>query len=152
MTGYFYDTGGNCKRDRGIKKYRFRALSGKGRIGEKTRNRILEVAKRGEEREEMARTRTVTHNIGVVLPSDVYYGSGVYFQNCLLGVCESASMLGYNVLITTSNAHDISELQSLVESNRVDGMLLTRALEDDRALQYLSQANFPTALTGTMPV
>lgn len=111
-----------------------RALSGKGRIGEKTRNRILEVAKRGEEREEMARTRTVTHNIGVVLPSDVYYGSGVYFQNCLLGVCESASMLGYNVLITTSNAHDISELQSLVESNRVDGMLLTRALEDDRAL------------------
>lgn len=34
-----------------------RALSGKGRIGEKTRNRILEVAKRGEEREEMARTR-----------------------------------------------------------------------------------------------
>ena len=44
-----------------------RALSGKGRIGEKTRNRILEVAKRGEEREEMARTRTVTHNIGVVL-------------------------------------------------------------------------------------
>lgn len=31
-----------------------RALSGKGRIGEKTRNRILEVAKRGEEREEMA--------------------------------------------------------------------------------------------------
>ena len=48
-----------------------RALSGKGRIGEKTRNRILEVAKRGEEREEMARTRTVTHNIGVVLPSDV---------------------------------------------------------------------------------
>ena len=76
-----------------------RALSGKGRIGETTRNRILEVAKRGEEREEMARTRTVTHNIGVVLPSDVYYGSGVYFQNCLLGVCESASMLGYNVLI-----------------------------------------------------
>ena len=41
------------------------------------------------------------------------------------------------------------ELQSLVESNRVDGMLLTRALEDDRALQYLSQVNFPTALTGT---
>ena len=126
-----------------------RALSGKGRIGEKTRNRILEVAKRGEEREEMARTRTVTHNIGVVLPSDVYYGSGVYFQNCLLGVCEPASLLGYNVLITTSNVHDISELQSLVESNRVDGMLLTRALEDDRALQYLSQVNFPTALTGT---
>ena len=78
----------------GYQKYRSRALSGKGRIGEKTRNRILEVAKRGEEREEMARTRTVTHNIGVVLPSDVYYGSGVYFQNCLLGVCESASMLG----------------------------------------------------------
>lgn len=106
------------------------------------------MAKRGEEREEMARTRTVTHNIGVVLPSDVYYGSGAYFQNCLLGVCESASMLGYNVLITTSNAHDISELQSLVESNRVDGMLLTRALEDDRAAAVFKSGKFPDSTDG----
>ena len=80
--------------------------------------------RQGKEREEMARTRTVTHNIGVVLPSDVYYGSGVYFQNCLLGVCESASMLGYNVLITTSRTRMIFQsCESLVESNRVDGML-----------------------------
>ena len=63
-----------------------RALSGKGRIGEKTRNRILEVAKRGEEREEMARTRTVTHNIGVVLPSDVYYGSGASHRLSLIHI------------------------------------------------------------------
>ena len=127
-------------------------LSGKGRIGEKTRNRILEVAKRGEEREEMARTRTVTHNIGVVLPQ-TFIMEAVFISRT---VCSASAnrhrCSGTNVLITTSNAHDISELQSLVESNRVDGMLLTRALEDDRALSVFKSGKFPDSTDGNMPV
>ena len=85
----------------------------------KTRNRILEVAKRGRRAggDGADPNGDAQHRRGTAFRR-FYYGSGVYFQNCLLGVCESASMLGYNVLITTSNAHDISELQSLVESNR----------------------------------
>lgn len=69
-----------------------RALSGKGRIGEETRKKIEDFVKRsqtagmGEKKE-----RPITHNIGVVLPADVYYGGGAYFQNCLLGICEAAS-------------------------------------------------------------
>ena len=58
-------------------------------------------------------------------------------------------MFGYNVLITTAKAYDISELQSLVENNRVDGVILTRSLEDDKALQYLTGIHFPTAITGS---
>ena len=59
-----------------------RALSGKGRIGEKTRNRILEVAKRGEEREEMARTRTVTHNIRAAVAGGVEPGGWYAPDTC----------------------------------------------------------------------
>lgn len=127
-----------------------RALSGKGRIGKATSDRIREfVEEHGDEKKELAAQQSRTKNIGVVLPADVYYGGGAYFQNCLLGICEAASMYGYNVLITTGKLHDIAELQSLVENRRVDGIILTRSLEEDKALHYLREMNFPTALTGT---
>ncbi len=127
-----------------------RALSGKGRIGKETAELVQNFVRNIEhEAEEKEILKNSTHNIGVVLPSDIYYGSGTYFQNCLLGICEAASMFGYNVLLTTRKQNDIYELQLLVENKRVDGIILTRCLEDDKALQYLTDMHFPTAITGT---
>lgn len=127
-----------------------RALSGKGRIGEETRERIKDfVSEHGGLKKDRELQRLSTHNIGVVLPADVYYGGGSYFHDCLLGICEAASLYGYNVLITTGKVHDISEIQSLVENRRVDGIILTRSLEEDRALKYLADIHFPTGVTGT---
>ncbi len=127
-----------------------RALSGKGRIGKETaalvQNFVRNINHAAEEKEISKKS---THNIGVVLPADIYYGGGAYFQNCLLGICEAASMFGYNVLLTTRKLSDFYELQLLVENKRVDGIILTRSLEDDKALQYLTDMNFPTAITGT---
>lgn len=127
-----------------------RALSGKGRIGKETSKRVKDfVNDHDHAAGEPEVVKNSTHNIGVVLPADIYYGGGTYFQNCLLGICEAASMFEYNVLITTGKLHDILELQSLVENRRVDGIVLTRSLEEDKALQYLTDIHFPTALTGT---
>lgn len=126
-----------------------RALSGKGRIGKETSERIRTfVQEHGGEKCKRESGQIVTHNIGVVLPADVYYGGGAYFQSCLLGICEAASMYGYNVLITTGKIHDILEIQSLVENHKVDGIILTRGVADDKALQYLVEKNFPTGVTG----
>ncbi|MBE5962173.1 MAG: LacI family transcriptional regulator [Lachnospiraceae bacterium] len=127
-----------------------RALSGKGRIGKKTVELVQNFVRDHEHAtEEKEIPKSITHNIGVVLPADIYNGGGSYFQNCLLGICGAASMFGYNVLLTTGQQHDISELQFLVENKRVDGIILTRSLVDDRALKYLTDINFPTAITGT---
>ena len=127
-----------------------RALSGKGRIGKETVELVQNFVRDHDHlAEEKERSKNSTHNIGVVLPADIYYGCGAYFQNCLLGVCEAASMFGYHVLLTTGRQHDISELKFLVENKRVDGIVLTRSLEDDKALQYLTDMHFPTAITGT---
>ena len=127
-----------------------RALSGKGRIGKETvelvQNFVRDIDQIKEEKEIL---KNSTHNIGVVLPADINYGGGAYFQNCLLGICEAASMFGYNVLLTTTKQNDIYELQSLVKNKRVDGIVLTRSLEDDKALQYLIDVHFPVAITGT---
>lgn len=127
-----------------------RALSGKGRIGKETVELVQNFVRDHEHvAEEKNILKNSTHNIGVVLPADIYNGCGMYFQNCLLGICEAASMFGYNVLLTTGKQYDISELQLLVENKRVDGIVLTRSLVDDKALNYLTEMNFPTAITGT---
>ena len=81
-----------------------------------------------------------TRNLGVVLPSDVYLNGGPYFQECILGICETANFLEYEVLITSATARDISGIRKLVEKKKVDGIILTRGMEDDRAI--------PTGLTG----
>lgn len=124
-----------------------RALSGKGRIGENTRKKIAEFARRQEmaaDTEQFCATR----NLGVVLPSDVYLNGGPYFQECILGICETANFLEYEVLITSATARDISGIRKLVEKKKVDGIILTRGMEDDRAIQYLAEVGFPTGLTG----
>ena len=126
-----------------------RALSGKGRIGDATRKKIQEYARsRGGYEADAPVLKTVTGNLGVVLPADVYISGGPFFQECILGICETATFLDYNVLITTGTAKDVTGIRTLVEKEKVDGIILTRSLEDDKALQYLTQAGFPVGLTG----
>ena len=126
-----------------------RALSGKGRIGEQTRQRIREYAQgygdgRQQEREKDKRTG----NIGVSFPDDILMSGSQYFFECLLGIYEATALLDYNVLITVGTAQDISGIKSFVEEEKVDGIILTRSMEDDRALRYLAERNFPTGVTG----
>lgn len=129
-----------------------RALSGKGRISEGTRQRIRDFAGVEVTGQPAATIKDGgTHNLGVVFPADIYINGNPYFQECMLGICEAASLLNYNVLLTTGTAQDISEIQKLVEQEKVDGMILTRSLEDDRALRYLTERNFPVGLTGLCP-
>lgn len=126
-----------------------RALSGKGRIGSNTRKKIQEYVKRQDvEGQEGSFGKISTRSIGVELPADVYISGGPYFQECILGICETANFLDYDVLIATVTANDVSGIRTLVERQKVDGIILTRSLEDDRILQYLTETGFPVGLTG----
>lgn len=126
-----------------------RALSGKGRIGSETRRRIMEYARQQESQTEYGtEIRTPTRNLGVILPADVYLNGGPYFQECILGICETATIMDYDVLITSGTANDVSGIRALVEKEKVDGIILTRSLSDDRAVQYLTGVGFPVGLTG----
>ncbi|MDE6925052.1 MAG: LacI family transcriptional regulator [Acetatifactor sp.] len=126
-----------------------RALSGKGRIGSETRRKIMEYAKQQESRTENGtEIRTPTKNLGVILPADVYLNGGPYFQECVLGICETATLMDYDVLITSGTANDVSGIRALVEKDKVDGIILTRSLSDDRAVKYLTGVDFPVGLTG----
>lgn len=125
-----------------------RALNGKGRIGEDTRQRIITYVKQQKNSQEVVENSSKTGNIGVILPDDVYVVNEPYFQECILGICETAAILDYDVLITTARPNDITGIRTWVEKKKVDGIILTRSMEDDKAIQYLKEQDFLIGLTG----
>lgn len=125
-----------------------RALSGKGRIGKETRQKIRYYAQQKGVWPKRSLSRHKTGNIGVVLPLDAYMMSIPFFQECLLGISESAALLGYQVMVTAGSLHDISGIRALVEGKKADGIILMQSSEDDMRLKYLTELHFPTGLVG----
>lgn len=125
-----------------------RALSGKGRIGDKTRQEIRSYAQQKGVWPKRNVRRHKTGNIGVVLPLDAYMMSIPFFQECLLGISEAASSMKYQVMVTAGSLQDISGIRALVESKKTDGIILMQSSEDDGRLKYLTDIHFPTGLVG----
>lgn len=128
-----------------------RALSGKGRIGDEMRKKVLSCCeKNGYKPNVIAASlaKSKTYNLGVVIPADENINTIPFFQNCLMGVCEISNHLGYDVVVITIDAQDISQLEGLVEKKKVDAVILTRALVDDHAVAYLRKQTLPFILVG----
>ncbi|NLC78328.1 MAG: LacI family transcriptional regulator [Ruminococcaceae bacterium] len=131
-----------------------RAMSGEGRIGSETRRRVLEyISEHNYRPNSIARSlaKSKTNNIGVVLPAEAFSNEVPFFQNCLMGVCEAASSMDYDVVVTSVKDNDISQLKRIVENRKVDGILLTRALVADSPADYLTETGTPFVVVGSTP-
>lgn len=125
-----------------------RALSGKGRIGKETRERVLALAQ--TETRKPKKIPEKTGNIAVVLPTDAYRTGGEYFHECLIGICEEASSRDYDVMITDVTGNNYSGVERLIRKKKIDGVILTRTMEHDRMIEWLADIQFPVAVTGTL--
>ena len=125
-----------------------RALSGKGRIGKETRERVLALAGNGERKPKKIPEKA--GNIAVVLPADAYRTAGEYFHECLIGICEEASSREYDVMLTGVTGSDASDIERLIRRKKIDGVILTRTVEHDRVIQNLAAMQFPVAVTGSV--
>jgi len=123
-----------------------RAISGKGRVGKETREKVLALLDEKKKRPETG--DTLTKNICVAIPGSDMISSNTYFSEVLYGVCEALSLIDYNVIVVKSTEDDISEILRVVEEHKADGIIFTRSLEHDKALEYLSSINFPAAVAG----
>ena len=122
-----------------------RAISGKGRIGEETKNRILKYMKEHEAEESGI---VPTRMLGVALPADSNINSNHFFSECLYGICEAAAYMNYNVLVVKVTEGDISEIISAIEKKKIDAVILLRRMENDKAMRYLEGVGFPVGLAG----
>lgn len=129
-----------------------RAINCKGRIGADTRRKILEIAESCNYiPNSMAKGLVLrrTFNMGVVIPRDADKGDIPFFQNCLVGLSETAYKLDYDVVLVVQSGNDITPLRRLVTNRKVDGVILTRLEENDESVRFLKKEGVPFLVFGT---
>lgn len=129
-----------------------RAISGKGRISDKTRQRVLSYI---EEMDYMPNSiakslaQSKTYNIAVVIPGDCDLVEMPFFQNSLQGICEQASKQDYDVMMVMLSGNDLSNLARIIANHKVDGVILSRSVVKDDAAIFLKEKDIPFVLMGT---
>ena len=129
-----------------------RAISGKGRIGEKTRNKVLKYIEEHHYSPNVVAkglAQNKTFNLSMVLPGDYNIVELPFFQKCMLGISGEASRNGYDVLISMVTADDITQLERAVTNRKIDGAILTRTLTDDAPMKYLKENGVPFVAVGS---
>ena len=131
-----------------------RAISGKGRIGEATRRRVLEYIKENNYKPNpMAKglANQKTYNICWAVPAEYNVYDLPFFQRCMAGVCEVTMSTEYDVLLTQVYEDDISGLKRIVDNKKVDGVILARTLVDDMSVYYMKESGIPFVVIGSTP-
>ncbi len=128
-----------------------RAISGKGRVGSETRDKVMEFIEKHNYRPNVSAKALAsqrTYNIGVVWPDDYNAVDLPFFQRCMIGMTEATSSVGVDILISLITGDDISGLKRLVENRKVDGIVLTRTLVEDIPAAYLKECGLPFVVVG----
>ena len=130
-----------------------RALSGKGRISEETKNRILEYI---EENHIIPQIRTSkfqdkkTMNIAVVLPGEEKYAELPYSTKMLMVLYDFFRVRGYCVLLIRTSWDDLGALRDVVRKHKIDGVILTRILDNCADIKFLQEKEVPFVVVGSV--
>lgn len=129
-----------------------RAISGKGRISEETRQKVLAYIQEKDYKPNVIAkglAQQKTYNIALVIPGDCNLVDMPFFQNSMQGICEEASKYDYDVMLVTIAGKDYSNLERMISNHKVDGVILSRSLVKDKAAVFLKEQQIPFVLMGT---
>lgn len=108
-----------------------RAISGKGRVSDATKSRILEyIAESGK----TPHIRTSkfsdkkTMNICVTIPGEGDYAELPYFTRMIMTLYDFFVIRDYNIILVKTRSDDISALRDIIRRHKVDGVILTRVV------------------------
>jgi len=124
-----------------------RALNNRPYVGERTRRRILKVAKEfGYSPNHIARSLVMqrTETLGVVVPEI----SHSFFPEVIKGIEQAAYSAGYHLILTHSAEDEAREKDviSTLESKRVDGLLISTAQTVTSHKTYLDAIRMGTPI------
>lgn len=129
-----------------------RAISGKGRVGKETRDRVMEyITEHNYVPSAMAKglAQSRTYNIALTVPDDFALVDLPFFQKCLMGVCDYAGAENYDVVVTMTSADNISQLERLVTNRKVDGVILSRTFAKDLPMEFMLESGVPFVTLGS---
>lgn len=128
-----------------------RAISGKGRISQETRERVLAFIEEHDYRpnsQAKALAQRKSYNIGLILPSEYEATEFRFFRDVMNGVCESASEYNYDVVISMTDGRNLSQIVRIVARRKVDGMIITRSTADSEVRGFLKEKKIPFVVIG----
>lgn len=128
-----------------------RAISGRGRVGEATKTRVLEyIAESGREPHIRISgfSDKKTMNICVTVPGEGDYAELPYFIRMIMTLYDFFVIRDINVILIKTRSDDISALRDIIRRHKVDGVILTRVLENMADILYLKEKQVPFVVTG----
>ena len=131
-----------------------RAISGKGRISAATRERVQAFIeehnyKPNASAKSLAESRT--YNLALALPRDFIKLDIPFIRLTMSAIVDEAFTLGYNVMLCLDDDTDSTPLMRTLDYRKVDGVILTRTVEDDRIVEMLIKRGIPYATLGSLP-
>lgn len=128
-----------------------RALSGNGRVSEETRQEVLDYLVDKQlvpNIREKHYTDTTTNIIAVTVPEEGNFVFMPYFQHVFFSVYDFFSIRGIQVIPIKISAKNISYLKKAVEDHVMDGVILSRRVENMDEINYLKEQGVPFVLIG----
>lgn len=142
-------------RDLGVSKTTVsRAISGKGRISEATRTKVTEYIQKCNYRPSAAAkglAESRTYNLALVLPKSFIQLDLPYIRQSMNAICEEAFIWDYNILICLSTDAYPDSLLRTLDNRKVDGVILSRTVENDALVDVLTTRGIPFATIGSLP-
>jgi DNA-binding LacI/PurR family transcriptional regulator len=123
------------------------------RINEKTRQRVLKAArelnyKPNAAGRSLVRGRTAT--IGLVLRDLQLMETDLFLQPLLDGILQTTQRGGYGLLVESANGREGGDpFGALMDSGRIDGMIVENPDFGDKSLARLIQAGRPVVILGS---
>ena len=129
-----------------------RAISGKGRIGKETTERVARfIREHNYQPNVLAKglAQNKTFNIGLAMPQEFGIGDLPFFQNSVSGICQAAAQNDYDVLLFRITGDDLSQLKRIINNHKTDGVILTRTMIDDYPVRLLKEQGIPFVVIGS---
>lgn len=129
-----------------------RAISGKGRIGAATRERVLNFIEEHDYRPNVLAkglAQRKTYNLALVLPKDYAATEFPFFKDCMNGICEVASAYDYDIIISMVGENDLSQIRRLEANRKADGIIVSRSIVNSELQKYLIKSQIPFVLIGS---
>lgn len=129
-----------------------RAISGKGRISNATRERVRSFIEEHDYRPNvMAQglAKSKTYNLGFLIPIDYSDTDLPFFKECMTGICEEAAKYNYDVVISVLDDNEkLSQVQRMIANHKVDGIIVSRSMSGSSLQDFLKSKKIPFVLIG----
>ena len=128
-----------------------RAISGNGRVGAATRQRVQDYVKEHNYTPSvMARGLAMrcSYNISLVISKQFSDFEMPFLRKTIRSVYQVAEDCDYDVLLTLVGENETRPVERLLDNRKIDGLILTRTLERDPLIPLLKSRKLPFVAIG----